>query len=435
MGGWLLWDGSRWQNSKGLMHMTAIRDFLRIKAQHLTEWAEWADGDEKQKEKWPLWAKARAHELRSDSMRAALERTAQSNPASLAIPEQFDADRMLLGTPEGTVDLRTGELRASDRADYITRQTAVAPAATGTMPRTWFSFLDRIFNGDAELIGLMQRLAGYALTGETREHKVFIFHGTGRNGKSTLLSALQGIMNDYATSVSSGVFLESRNSEHPTGLAGLRGARLAVGSELPAGRTWNEEVVKALTGDDKISARFMRQDFFEFDPQCTLIIPGNRKPSFKDVGPAMRARVVLVPFTVHIPEAEQDRGLDGKLKAEWPAILRWAIEGAVRWQRDGLCIPESVRAASRDYMDAEDHIGNFLADATEARPDGKVAGADLFERFKEWQEEQGIRGTWTRKAMTTALQERGVEYFNANGMRGFKGLMLRSQPIDDASWV
>ena len=427
-GKWLFWSGTRWEIDDRLDHLTRTRAFLRHRAADLIEWAEGkaagieaTEGEDKA-EKLRRWAKEQARGLRNKTTVAAVESLARANKGSVARADDFDRDRLLLGTPGGTVDLRTGQLRPPGRGDMITKLTACAPAP-GT-PQRWLSFLHEVFDGDAELVAFMQRAAGYALTGETREHKLLFLYGTGRNGKSVYLDVLTHIWSDYARRVPAAAFLHSQGERHPTDIAGLQGARLAVGSELPKGKTWDESVIKDLTGGDKMTARFMRQDFFEFDPQLTLMIAGNNMPSFRGVDEAIRARVVLVPFTVTIPPEKRDRHLADKLKAEAGQILQWAIEGALIWQRNGLDVPAKVEKASADYFDAEDIVGLFIGDEIETIGGAFTASRDLHQRFTQWCEGQGL-AAWTQNTLVKELRGRGFTDHRSNGKRGLTGLRLR----------
>lgn len=220
-------------------------------------------------------------------------------------------------------------------------------------------------------------------------------------------------------------FLHSQTQQHPTDIAGLQGARMVVGSELPKGKTWDEAVIKDLTGGDRMSARFMRGDFFDFKPQLTLFIFGNNMPSFRGVDEAIRARVVLVPFTVTIPAEKRDKALPDKLMAEAPAILRWAIEGAQMWLEDGLRVPDSIAAASQEYFDDEDTLGQFLADQTEPASAGSyLAATVLHNRFTQWSEMQGLQN-WTQRALVKELKLRGYSEKRTASGRGFQGLKLR----------
>ncbi|MCR9151915.1 MAG: phage/plasmid primase, P4 family [Rhodobacteraceae bacterium] len=429
-GKWLFFTGTRWEIDDRLDHLTRTRVFLRERADELIGWAERkaAKTDAKEGEgkgdRLRQWGKDQAHALRSKTTVAAVESLARSNPESVASAEDFDADRLLLGTPGGTVDLRTGKLRPARREDMITKLTACAPAPPGARPARWLAFLDDIFDGDRDVIGFMQRAAGYALTGMTNEHKLLFLYGTGRNGKSVFLNTLTWIWADYARRAAAETFLNTQNDKHATGIAGLQGARLVAGSELPKGRSWDESLIKDLTGGDRLTARFMRGDFFDFDPQLTLFIAGNNQPSFRGVDEAIRARVVLVPFLVTIPPEKRDKRLDEKLKAEGPAILRWAIDGALEWQRGGLSVPQAVAAASEEYMDDEDTLAQFLADETSADPMAFITTTDLHRRFAQWSERQGLH-PWTLHTLRKELKSRGMKDHRKTIGRGFVGLKLK----------
>lgn len=432
-GRWLFWTGSRWRTDDRLEHMTRTRDFLRAVASDLIKVAnERAPGnDEKEAKRIRAQGRAMAARLKDKKTVAAVCDLARSNQQSVAVADDFDSDLFLLGTPNGTVDLRTGHFRAALRSDMITRTTAVAPANAGERPFLWLKFLNRVFAGNVEHIEFMQRAAGYALTGSVSEHRLLFAFGGGRNGKGVFLNTLRDIWGDYGQKASATTFLQSHNDQHSTSIAALRGARLVFGSELPKGRSWNEAVIKDLTGGDRMRARFMRQDDFEFMPQLTLFIAGNTKPSFHGVDTAIRERVVLIPFTVTIPEGERDPHLLEKLKAEWPAILRWAIDGAVEWQRRGLDVPVDIRAASKEYLDNEDVIGRFLTDKTEADANTVAAGEWLYETFQKWCEAEGMKSQWSKAAFEKAMEERGIKRGRKNNYRGWSGLRIKDHAAHD----
>jgi putative DNA primase/helicase len=227
-----------------------------------------------------------------------------------------------------TYDLRTGVGRPPNPLDYITKKTACAAAPAGTPHPLWSAFLERATAGNSELQNFLQRYIGYCCTGFTHEH-VFVFaYGTGANGKGTFINTVTGVFGDYATVADMNTFLVTRNERHPTDLAKLCGARLVVAQETQKGRIWDETKIKSLTGGDKITARFMRGDFFDFTPSFKLFIVGNHKPRLSTVDEAIRRRMLIVPFTVEIPPEQRDPKLPEKLKSEWPAILRWCIEAA-----------------------------------------------------------------------------------------------------------
>jgi putative DNA primase/helicase len=426
-GKWLFWTGTHWEIDERLEHLTRVRAFLRERADELIAWAETEasrmEPTERSKaQKLRTWAAEQARTLRDKRTVVAVENLARANGGSVAGAETFDADPLILGTPGGVVDLRTGLLREARREDMVTKRTACGPAPGA--PTRWRTFLEEVFGGDAELIGFMQRAAGYALTGETREHKMLFLFGGGRNGKSVFLDVLAHVWGDYGRRAPASAFITSHGEKHPTDIAGLQGRRLVVGSELPKGRTWDESVIKDLTGGERLTARFMRGDFFDFRPQMTLMIAGNTQPNFRGVDEAIRARVVLVPFNVTIPAERRDRHLADKLRDEAPQILQWAIEGALEWQRRGLDVPASVAAASADYFDQEDVVGLFLGDETVPVIGAFAAAGDLHLRFVQWCDAQGIT-PWAQHTLIKELRTRGFVDGKSNGRRGLKGLRLR----------
>jgi putative DNA primase/helicase len=257
---------------------------------------------------------------------AAVERLARSDRRLAARTVQWDAQPWLLTTGDeasgATFDLRAGSDGPPQASDYITKKTACGVAPPGTPHPLFSAFLDRITSGDTQLQQFLQRYIGYCLSGITNEH-VFVFgHGTGANGKGTFLNTIQGIFGNYATTAHVSTFMASRTEQHPTDLAKLAGARLVVAQETQKGRRWDEVKIKAITGGDTISARFMRQDFFDFVPTFKIFVTGNYKPTLSAVDEAMHRRLLLVPFSVQIPKDERDPKLFEKLRAEWPAILR-----------------------------------------------------------------------------------------------------------------
>jgi putative DNA primase/helicase len=406
-GQWLEWDGVRWKRDNTLRALDLARRICRAASAECN---------------MPNIARqlARAQTV------AAVERLARADRRIAATVDQWDSDPWLLNTPGGVIDLRSGLLRPARREDYMTKCTAVAPSEAE--PVVFLAFLTRVTGGDEELQQFLQRLFAYALTGITREHALAFFHGTGGNGKSVLLNTIAGIFGDYATTAPIDLFLASRGDQHPTGLAGLAGAPLVTALEAAVGRRWAESKIKALTGGDRISARFMRQDFFEFIPQFKLVIAGNHKPGLRGVDEAIRRRMNLVPFTVTIPAEERDEQLPEKLAAEWPAILNWMIQGCLEWQRNGLAQPEAVRAATEAYLDAEDSIALWLAECCEsAGTFDWVSSGVLWKSWKEWAETAG-ENPGSQKRLTQVLKDRGFvdKRQPGTGRAGFKGLKLRA---------
>jgi putative DNA primase/helicase len=326
-----------------------------------------------------------------------------------------------------TYDLRTGAGRAPDPLDYITKKTACRCAPPGTPHPLWTAFLDRVTNHDAEMQGFLKRYCGYCCTGFTSEH-VFVFaYGTGANGKSTFINTVRGIFGNYATVADMSTFLASTAERHPTDLAKLMGARLVVAQETQKGRRWDETKIKALTGGDKITARFMRQDFFDFVPTFKLFICGNHKPRLTSVDEAIRRRLLLIPFTVEILPRERDKDLVDKLKAEWPAILRWMIDGCLEWQRVGLAPPKIALDATEEYFAEQDTLQQWLEECTE--DGGEFAftrTSELFVSWKRWCEARNVK-PGSEQALSIALVDKGFKKGrNSTGQRGFRNLTVKS---------
>jgi putative DNA primase/helicase len=251
-------------------------------------------------------------------------------------------------------------------------------------------------------------MAGYCLTGDIREHALFFIYGPGGNGKGVFLNTIVKVLGDYATTAAMDTFTASHSDKHPTDLAKLKGARLVTASETEEGRAWAESRIKQLTGGDRISARFMRQDFFEFDPTFKLVFVGNHKPVLRNVDDAARRRFNIIPF-IHKPD-QRDLQLETKLEAEWSAILRWMIDGCLDWQKNGLIRPGSVSAATDEYFKSQDMFGQWLEECCELHPGNDLrreTGADLFASWVAFLESHGEKPD-TNKGLGDKLSQRDV---------------------------
>jgi putative DNA primase/helicase len=322
-----------------------------------------------------------------------------------------------------TVDLRTGIDRSPDRHDYCTKIAAVSPAPPGTPCPLWMSFLKRVTADSAELIGFLQRFLGYCLTGYVHEHVLAFLYGTGGNGKGVFIRTVGDIFNDYTVVAPMEMFLQSRYDRHPTEIARLMGARLVIAQETQKGRAWDEAKIKNLTGGDPLTGRFMRGDFFDFKPTHKLLIAGNHKPSLRNVDEAIRRRFLLVPFTVQIPPAERDPKLGDKLRAEWPAILRWMIDGCLEWKGRGLMVPKIVSEATNEYLTDQDTLAQWIDEWLVDR-DGFVLTRDLFSSWKRWCEERNL-SAGTETAFADSLKDRNYVKDRKEWGRGFSGIALK----------
>jgi putative DNA primase/helicase len=352
---------------------------------------------------------------------AAVEKLARADRRLAATADQWDADPWLLNTPGAVIDLKTGVSRPPRPADYMTKMTAVAPG--GTCP-TWEKFIDRITGGDTDLAKFLHRVIGYSLTGLTTEHSLFFCYGTGANGKSVLINTISWIALGYHRTAPIETFTLSSSERHPTDVAGLQGARMVTVTETEQGRRWAETRIKALTGGDPVSARFMRQDFFEFTPQFKLLIAGNHKPSLRSVDEAIRRRFHLIPFNVTIPPEERDPHLAEKLRFEAPGILSWMIQGCLDWQRERLSPPPIVREATEAYLDSENAVANWIEDCCHRDRDAWESSTTLFASWSGWAERSG-EPTGTMKGFTQALEKEGFTSKRLSKARGFTGLCVR----------
>jgi putative DNA primase/helicase len=400
-GRWLHFDGRCWKQDDTLITFDRVRMLCRE-----------ATGDCREMRVRMSVASAKTV--------AAVEKLAKADRRLAATVDQWDADPWLLNTPGAVIDLRTGVSRPPRATDYMTKTTAVSPG--GDCP-LWKSFIERITDGDPDLARYLQRAMGYALTGITREHATFFCYGTGANGKSVLIGTVSDIAGGYHRQAPIETFTASKNERHPTDLAGLQGARIVTSIETEEGRNWAEAKIKALTGGDKISARFMRQDFFEYLPKFKLIITGNHKPGLRCVNEAIRRRFHLIPFAVTIPPEERDQHLSEKLNAEWPGILAWMLEGCLAWQREGLSPPAAVRDATDAYLADEDALGNWINDACERDLQAWESSTSLFNSWKSWAERSG-EPIGSQKAFVQGLESHGLTRQRRQTARGFAGLRV-----------
>ena len=324
-----------------------------------------------------------ARNLKKATTVAAIEKLAKSDHRAAATIHLWDRDLWLLNTQGGIVNLETGKLQPHNPDCYMTRIAHASPEGECPM---WMKFLSDVTKDDQELIRFLQRVVGYSLTGSVREHALFFFYGTGRNGKGVFLNTLVALLGEYAGVASMEVMMEASGDRHPTELAMLQGKRLVIAQEVDEGNKWAEAKIKTLTGGDPVTARFMRQDFFTFDPQFKLLIAGNHKPAFRNVDEALRARLHLIPFTVTIPKEKRDPDLTEKLKTEWNGILQWAIEGARQYQEIGLSPPKAVTKATAEYFEAEDTFQQWVEDKCELDPNAWETPAMLFNSWKTYAE-------------------------------------------------
>ncbi|MAT65004.1 MAG: hypothetical protein CMN57_05120 [Gammaproteobacteria bacterium] len=404
---WMTWTGTTWREDDTL----AVYDRIRAHVRRTTD----NDRD---------WMKA--------GVVAAVERMAKADRRYAATADQWDTCPWLLNTPSGIVDLRSGALEASDPDQYMTKSTAASPG--GNCP-AWLRFLEEITQGDRDYIEFIRRVFGYCASGSVREHAMFFGYGPGGNGKGTLLNTVQRIMGDYATVASMETFTDSHADRHPTDLAMLRGARLVLAQETEEGRAWAESRIKALTGGDPITARYMRQDFFTFEPTFKLFVAGNHKPRLKNVDEAIKRRLYLLPFMVTFKADQRDPDLPEKLMAEAGGILQWIIDGAASYHREGLNPPKVVTDATDQYFAAENLFEQWLEDCCEVAPDRWERPSALFNAWKRYADAANVR-PGSQNTFAEHLDNAGFPAGNsrARGGRFREGLALKATEEPESAW-
>ncbi len=409
---WLVFGGDRWRPDVTGDAERAAKDTAR---RLLTTAAALEDPEQRTRA-----AKEAARAQAEPRIRAMLT-LAETEPGIATAVAELDRDPFLLACQNGTLDLRTGELRDHDPADLITRGTDVPYDSAATAPR-WERFTAEVFNADADLIGFFQRLVGYTLTGETREHVLAVMHGSGGNGKSTAVEVVKELHGDLAVTAAFDTFTRAHGDRGPRNdLARLHGARLVTASESGEGRRLDEATVKEVTGGDTIAARFLYGEHFEFRPAFKLLLVTNHRPRVDGDDDAIWRRLRLIPFETSF-EGREDRHLAATLRGELPGILAWAVDGCLAWQRDGLGNATAVTAATSAYRAAEDHLGAFLADR--CQPSGAVAASDLRAAYEAYCAEAGERPLGG-VALGQRLARRGIHAKRgAKGSRIYVGVTL-----------
>jgi putative DNA primase/helicase len=419
---WLIWTGQRWEEDPGEILLQA-----RIKESHrrLYETAGRCDDDDKLRAQIAKWA----HTSEKRTSREATAKLARSEPGIAISHDNLDANPLLLSVANGTVDLGTGKLQPARREDLITHQVPI-PYLPGSVCPRWERFLLEVLP-DAATVAYVQRAVGYSLTGLVREHCLFVLWGAGANGKSTLLGVLLELLGPYATQAPAEILLARPNKDHPTELTVLHGRRLVVAQETDDNRRWAEATVKQLTGGDRLIARRMREDFWEFSPTHKLWMGTNHRPAVRGTDEGIWRRIKLIPFERVIPPEQRNHALTEELRAELPGILRWAVDGCLAWQREGLGEPAAVSGAVAEYRTAEDRLAPFLDERCLLDPEETIARAALRHSYEGWAEANSEKPLGAREFIAQlrlrGLTETKVRDANGRPVRGWRGITLRGQ--------
>lgn len=410
---WLVWDETRFaRDAAGEVGRLAKRTLDEA----LLDAAQETDPKRRERRTHGITACMRDHRIR------AMIAQAQNEEGAVVRAVELDADPWALNVINGTIDLKTGELREHKQSDLITKLAPVEYDVAAECPRFRASLV-KVFDSNEKLISFTQRGLGYALTGSVREQVFFIFYGVGANGKTTLILIVLDVLGDYATSAAPEVLLARRGDEHPTAIADLEGARLVAAVEVDEGRRLAESLVKSLTGGDRIKSRRMRQDYRKIELAAKFILACNHRPVIRGTDYAIWRRIRLVPFNVVIPPSEQDKDLLERLRAERPGILRWLVEGCIGWQIHGLGEPEEVTRATDSYRSDMDVLAAFLETECHVGGGYSVGKGAFGKAYREWCERNGDKPLG-RAEFRLRLLERGIDEGRDREARFWKGVGL-----------
>jgi putative DNA primase/helicase len=412
-GVWYRWDGQRWDSRQG--------DFIvRQKAQLVSR------------------------RLVGGIATAALARTIQrrttaggavwwtsSNERHAVWDEELNRENPWeINTPAGLLMLKTGDIEPPARERLLTRLTGAVPAPEAECPR-WLQFLDEATGKNKPLQNYLQRMCGYFLTASISEHLIFFLYGKSRTGKSVFVSVLRALLGDYAIAATVEMFIETEGQRHSTEVMDLKGPRLVIASETPAGKRWNDALLKQISGGDSIRANRMRTDPEEFLPVCKLLLVGNHRPKIRDGDDGLTARFLVIPFSHRQPVLDKD--LVDKLKLELPGIFKWAIEGEIKRLQSGGSLdranaPQVIKEATDEYFDAEDLIKQWVEQCCVLDAKYSTSTEDLYRSFRRWMERHGERFPPASRLFSTKLvtsgEELGITRVRTHRFRGFVGIAL-----------
>jgi P4 family phage/plasmid primase-like protien len=415
-GKWLHWTGTHWS-------MDETGDIWRRAKQHTLSMIGMAGNIQDDKER-VFFLKEMA-KLQSEKKLTSMVNLSRHMEGIPVAPANLDSDMMLFNCESATVDLRTFHYLPHDPTHLITKIAPFPIGERADCPK-WKAHLDLIFRGNKELISFSQRAFGSCLSGENRERKLFLPEGDGANGKSSTLEALEMVLGDYAMKTTADSLLVKRYEGIPNDIARLNGARFVYSSETQDGKRLAESLVKELSGDRFITARFMRGEFFQFPITFKIWLATNHLPTIRGTDPAIWDRILVIPFHVRIPE-EQRRPREELLdefKAEGPGILKWLLDGCYEWLHNGLNPPPEVIAANLEYRDTMDVLRQFIEDECLTGERMTAKSADLYARYEKWAKDNG-EDPIKKIAFGKRLRERGFRDFrDSQGVRAWRGIGL-----------
>ncbi len=415
---WLIWDGNTWHPDDCNEIYALVKSFIRgmyLKTGPLCD-----------AERSVL---LRSHLIKSESIRKrqALIESASHEQAVRLFPHEVDSDPFVFNVQNGTIDLRTGILHEPMKEKFITKCAKVVHDRNAQSPE-WNMFLLRIMDGNGRLITFLQKAVGWALTGDMSEQVMFILYGSGANGKSTFLNAIMEILGDYAMSSPTETFMKKHGEGISNDIARLRGTRFVTTVEAEEGKRMSEPLIKQVTGQDMMTARFLYGEYFDFAPSFKIFMATNHKPVIRGNDHGIWRRIRLVPFTVTIPYEERDPNLMEKLRKEAPGILNWMVEGCLLWQKERLGEPEEVKLATEEYQEDMDLIGSFIRECCIVDPSGylRIGSGELYRAYTLWCEKNSER-PYAQRIFGIHLQNMGVGKERDSTTRYWKGIAIRTE--------
>lgn len=400
--GWYIWDGKRWR-------IDTKKEIERITAKVLRSLSK---SDDEAEAKWSRMCERR--NIRMNSIKDLM-------PLVPGERGDFDRHKFLFNVENGVVDLKTGKLLQHDRELGLTKITNIAFDENAKCPE-WLNFLDQIFLGDKTIIEYMQRLIGYSLTGDISEQIMMFLVGGGSNGKSTFINTIKDLMGDYGRQAKSDTFIKKKESGANNDIARLVGSRFVSAIESEEGEKLADSFVKQITGGEPVLARFLRQEFFEFIPEFKVFFTTNHKPIIGGLDEGIWRRVKLIPFNLSLPAHKRDKRLPEKLSLEMPGILNWAIEGCMKWQKDGLKEPKVVAEATGKYKDDMDILAPFLDEVcyVDERENESIMieAKELYNTYERWCFNSGERSLGNR-SFYRMLETKGFGKTKGTGNKTF----------------
>ena len=413
---WFIWNGMVWKKDANCEIHELLTEFVRGMYRQLADVPDYRKAHEME---------TQITKCESLRKRDAILTSAQLEKSIKIEPIELDRDPFLFNVLNGTIDLRTGKLHEPIRDALLTKCADIS-FEQDAIHVEWDRFLDRIMEGNTRMITFLQKAIGWALTGDMSEQSMFILFGTGANGKSTFLNVIMEIFGNYAKTTQPESFMKKRGDSISNDIARLCGTRFVITYEIDEGQRLSETLIKQITGQDVMTARFLYGEFFEFLPTFKVFMATNQSPAIRGNDFGIWRRIKIIPFPVRISYEERDLKLMDKLRAEKSGILNWMIEGCLLWQKEGLGEPEEMRTAITEYREDMDIVSGFLGECcvTEGHTNSKMPSGELYAAFVDWCKQIGEE-PYSQRMFSIYLQSMGFRKGRDSQKRYWKGIAFR----------